>query len=67
MSARILYVFYLFTWYRKHNGKAYKGCKPVCFNEWCDCELREMQNFPEWYTHAPFIGWLVSNTKKGRK
>lgn len=33
MSARILYVFYLFTWYGKHNGKGYKGCKLVCFRE----------------------------------
>lgn len=66
MSRILLYMFYLFSWHTNYSGKGFKGCKPACFVEWQECELREMQNFPEWYTHAPFIGWLVSNTKRGK-
>ena len=51
MTLRILYLIYLIEWKLSHLGKAFKGCTPVCFNEWCDCELKEMLDNPEWYSN----------------
>lgn len=65
MSKIVLYLLYLKSWHNTHKGKAFKGCTPACFNEWCDCELKEMQEHPDWYAYNRFIGKLVQNTKKG--
>lgn len=52
---RLMYLNYLINWKLSHRGKAFKGCCPVCYDEWCDCELAEMIHYPEeypnhWYT-----------------
>ena len=49
MIEGILYLIYLIEWKLSHRGKGFKGCIPACFDEWCDCELREMMDEPEWY------------------
>lgn len=50
MWMRILYLAYLVDWKKNHKGKAFKNMVPACFNEWKNCEFRDMLNHPEWYT-----------------
>lgn len=49
MITRILYLIYLIEWRISHKGPGFKGCIPVCYEEWQDCELREMMDKHEWY------------------
>lgn len=54
MLERILYLIYLIEWKLSHRGKGFKGCHPVCFDEWKDCELKDMIQNPgnyknNWY------------------
>lgn len=66
MAERILYLFYLSSWFGSHKGKGFRGCKPACFAEWYDCELREMVTHPDWYNQAPFLGYLVECVREKR-
>lgn len=61
----ILYLIYLVSWKQTHRGKAFKGCKPVCFNEWHDCELQEMIRHPEWYKPC-WYGFIVNSIRERR-
>lgn len=61
MVKRLLYIIYLIEWKSSHRGKEFKGCTPACFDEWCDCELREMMDEPDWYKglwYYPLVEYL---------
>lgn len=49
MIMRILYWIYLIEWRKSHKGPGFKGCTPACYEEWQDCELRDMLKHPDWY------------------
>lgn len=54
MLERVLYLIYLIEWKISHRNKRFKGCYPVCFNEWKNCELQDMIKNPgnyknNWY------------------
>ena len=58
---RILYIIYLIEWKMSHSGKGFKGCAPVCFEEWCNCELKEMKTNPLLYNklwYYPLVEYL---------
>lgn len=60
MAERILYLMYLISWHKERFGKkGFKSSEPACFAEWQDCELHEMISHPDWYSLAPFVGFLV--------
>lgn len=46
---RLLYWIYLIEWYTSHIGSEFKGCAPVCYAEWQNCELKDMLTNPDWY------------------
>lgn len=61
MIKRLLYFIYLIEWKIGHKDKAFKGCSPVCFNEWCDCELYDMMQYPQYYDdlwYYPLVNYL---------
>lgn len=61
MVKHLLYIIYLIEWKLSHKGKGFKGCTPACFDEWCDCELREMMDNPSWYEglwYYPLVEYL---------
>lgn len=67
MLKRILYIVYLIEWYSAHSGSTFKGCTPACYNEWCDCELADMLNHPEFYEwnwYYPIIKRIIPKTSK---
>lgn len=66
MWIRILYLAYLISWKRTHKGKAFKGCTPACFEEWQDCELKEMCRHPEWYNGSHFITYVLDKERERR-
>lgn len=66
MAERILYLLYLHSWKKTHRGRGFRGCAPACYAEWCDHELKEMITHPDWYSQAPFIGFLVESIREKR-
>lgn len=66
---RILYWIYLFEWHISHNGPGFKGCSPVCYNEWIDYEFRDMINNPEYYETKWYyfmIDYIREKRSKGK-
>jgi hypothetical protein len=66
MIKRILYIIYLFEWRSSHRSFVFKGCTPVCYKEWQDCELNDMLKHPEWYEknwYYPLVKVLLRRKK----
>ena len=49
MIRYLLYIIYLIEWKLRHRDNTFNGCAPVCYNEWEDCELQNMFDYPEDY------------------
>lgn len=62
MAELVLYMIYVAEWKKSHPAKkGFKGCRPACFPEWKDCELKDMLSHPDWYCHSHgLVAGLVS-------
>lgn len=67
MLKRIMYIEYLIGWKISHRGKAFKGCTPVCFDEWEMCEFEEMVVHQEDYPNlTPLQKYVVEREQERR-
>lgn len=53
---RFLYLIYLVEWKKSHRGKGFKGCYPVCFDEWYNIEFQDMVKNPGDYRNCWYHG-----------
>ena len=65
MLEKILYLIYLIEWKFSHRGKGFKRYNPVCFNEWKDCELKDMLKYPDNYKNN-WYSFIIDSLREKR-